>query len=179
MSHSHATLSARYDAISFFFDVYCKQNRNNFVFPTLKAPSLRFIQHVGREKLTKIVLHHYGLLRHIASLNFYANEYQPFMEEVTKISHFMLEALGCNDSYSKEYGLNDSMTQPFTITSKGRDVWLTMFLQTLKEMQFPEKYLQEFWTWIELFSLRLLDTSVLETLPKRYTFDTIKASLHS
>jgi len=127
--------------------------------------------------LKKAVLHHHSLLRQLASFNFYTKEYQTLMEEVTKIAHFMLEVFGCNNIYTAEYGKNaiKRMPLPFVLDEKSREIWLQLFVQTLQDLSFPKDNLAEFWNWIELFSLRFLDTSRLHHLPKRLYFESMHA----
>ena len=170
------------DNVSFFFNNICKmRSREHIIFPPVALPSSLFIQSVGQEMLHKIVLHHYSLLRQLASLNFYVKEYQTFMAEVTKISHFMIEVFGCSKIYTNEYGLDamSSMQTPFLMDERSREIWLRLFAQSLRDLSFPSKNLAEFWDWIELFSLRLLDTSSLKSLPKRFYFESIKAEFES
>lgn len=153
--------------------------RNHFIFPPLKKPS-QFIERVGREFLIKTILYHYSLVRQIASKNFYQKEYRDFMDEVTKIAHFTTEVFGCNTIYTNEYGfINEKNFEnlPFKLDEKMRELWLNAYVQTLKEMNFPQKDLPEFWNWLELFSLHLLNTSHIEKLPKRFYFESIKKFL--
>lgn len=128
----------------------------------------------------KTILYHYTLVRNIASKNFYQKEYQDFMNEVTKIAHFMTEALGCNTIYTHEYGFmvkTNFENLPFMLDEKMRELWLNAYVKTLKEMNFPQKNLPEFWNWLELFSLHVLNTSTLTKLPKRFYFESVKKFL--
>jgi len=170
-------LDATADNVSFFFNVLCKgKSKDHIVFPPIRVPSSLLIASVGQGMLKKIVLHHHSLLRQLASFNFYTQEYQSFMEEVTKISQFMLEIFGCNTVYTNEYGFDDieNMQTPFSLDERGREIWLQLFAQTLSDLSFPQKNLAEFWSWVELFSLRLLNTAQLNHLPKRFYFESIK-----
>lgn len=173
----HSSMPAPQNNISFFFEHVCKKrSENNFIFPPIKAPSPFLLNAIGKKMLLQIVLHHHVLLRRIASANFYAQEYQFFMEEITKIAHFMIEAFGCNNVYTNEYGLNamNRTEKPFTMSEKEREIWLELYAQTLKDLAFPKKFLAEFWNWIEVFSLRILDTKTLKNLPQRFYFTSIK-----
>lgn len=181
MSHCNQTLSIHQNNVSFFFNYICKNTcDNHIVLPPIKAPSLLFLQKVGKDKLTKLFLHHYGLMRQMASFAFYSHEYQTFMEETTKIAHFMIEAFGCNNLYTKEYGARAmrELALPFNLNENARELWLKLLAQTLKDVDFPKDMLAPFWEWMELFSLRLLDTNTLKHLPKRYYYQSIEPSFH-
>lgn len=166
------------DSISYFFKHSCAlHSKNNFIFPPIKKPS-KFLDTIGREMITKTILYHFSLMRKIASQNFYLNEYQDLMDEVIKIAHFMTEALGCSAIYTNEYGctaLLDSKL-PFNLSENARELWLNLYIQTLKDVNFPKNMLPDFWNWLELFSLYLLDTSTLQSLPKRFYFESIQKS---
>ena len=178
MSRPHESLvDTPVDNVSFFFNTFCKmRTKDSVLFPPIDAPSSSFLHTVGKEMLTKTILHHYTLLRRRASFYFYANEYQVFMEEVTKIAQFMLEAFGCTHAYSLEYGKNaiTTLQPPFVLSEQSREVWINLFIQALQEVSFPKDTLVAFWSWIELFSLRTLDQASLKTLPKRFYFESIK-----
>ena len=178
MDHANAqSVNISADKVSFFLNHMCTMHScEGIIFPPLEPSSSFVIQSVGLEMLRKIVLHHYSLLRQLASLNFYSKEYQVFMDEVTKISHFMIEAFGCNKLYTSEAGLEamSHLQMPSLMDERSREVWLRLFAQTLRDVSFPKKDLADFWNWIELFSLHILDTSHLETLPQRFYFEVIK-----
>lgn len=172
-------VAAPTDNVSFFFETLCTMRCNeHIIFPPISAPSHLFLKSVGQETLIKVILHHHSLLRQIAVVNFYVKEYQSFMEEVTKIAHFMIEAFGCGQIYTREYGQRAMSTtqKPFYMDEKSREVWLKLFAKTLQDVAFPHAMLAEFWSWIELFSLRMLNTSTLTNLPKRFYFESIQGA---
>ncbi len=165
------------DNVSFFFNTLCKmRTKEHIVFPPIKAPSSLFIQSVGHENLTRLIVHHHSLFRQMAAVNFYQKEYQTIMDEVTKAAHFMMEALGCGKIYTMEYGLDGMLNgqKPFLMDEQTREIWLKLYINTLRDFSFPKKILAEFWNWIELFSLRMLNTASLKHLPKRFSFESIK-----
>lgn len=168
--------------VAFFFNTLCTMRSDeHIIFPPISAPSHLFLKSVGQETLIKVILHHHSLLRQIAVVNFYRQEYQSFMEEVTKIAHFMIEAFGCGQIYTREYGQSamSATPKPFYMDENSREVWLRLFAKTLREVAFPQTILAEFWNWIELFSLRMLNTSALSTLPKRFYFESMKGEFES
>ena len=165
------------DNVSFFFNILCTmRTKEHIVFPPIKAPSSLFLQSIGQENLTRLIVHHHSLFRQMAAVNFYLKEYQTIMDEVTKVAHFMMEALGCGKIYTNEYGLDamSTMQKPFLMDARTREIWLKLYIKTLRDFSFPKKILAEFWDWLELFSLRMLNTASLEKLPKRYYFESIK-----
>ena len=170
------------DNVSFFFNTLCKmRTQEHIVFPPIKAPSLLFLQSIGQEKLTRLIVHHHSLFRQIAAVNFYQKEYQTIMDEVTKAAHFMMEAFGCGKIYTTEYGL-DMITngqKPFLMDERTREIWLNLYIKALRDFDFPKKILAEFWDWIELFSLRMLNTASLKHLPRRYYFESIKREIET
>ena len=67
---------------------------------------------------------------------------------------------------------------PFYLNENARELWLKLLAQTLKDVDFPKDMLAPFWEWMELFSLRFLNTNTLKYLPKRYYYQSIEPSFH-
>ena len=81
------------------------------------------------------------------------------------------------DKYGLEMITNGQ--KPFLMDERTREIWLNLYIKALRDFVFPKKILAEFWDWIELFSLRMLNTASLKHLPRRYYFESIKKEIET
>ena len=50
--------------------------------------------------------------------------------------------------------------KPFEITMEGRNVWLNCYKQALLELEAPENLIGSFWNYIDIFSVRMVNTAI-------------------
>lgn len=145
--------------------------------PPILFPSPSFLEKLGAENIFKIVLHHHRLLQKSSIAHMYPTDEAHFLEGVTKASHFLIEALGGEKLYTPNYG-SPAMCRthaPFEIDDESRAVWLMAYKQTLHDLSFPKELIEEFWNWIEPFSLRMVNRRSHETHLKRFLYEDMKA----
>ena len=144
--------------------------------PPILFPSQSFLEKLGAETIYKIVLHHHRLLQKSSIAHLYPTDDAHFLEGVAKASHFLIQALGGGDVYTSNYG-SPAMCRthaPFPIDDNAREVWLMMYKQTLHDLDFPKALIEEFWNWIEPFSLRMVTRRSEKTHLIRFPYAAMK-----
>lgn len=144
--------------------------------PPIIFPTPSFLDKVGAETIPKIVLHHHRLLQKSAIAQMYPTDDAHFLEGVTKASHFLIQALGGEKTYTYSYGPPALCRThaPFAIDDESREVWLMMYKQTLHDLDFPKELIGEFWNWIEPFSMRMVNRRSSSVPMKRFLYEAMK-----
>jgi hemoglobin len=144
--------------------------------PSIIFPTPSFLGKIGAETIPKIVLHHHRLLQKSAIAQMYPTDEAHFLEGVTKASHFLIQALGGEKTYTFSYGPPALCRThaPFAIDDESREVWLMMYKQTLHDLDFPKELIEEFWNWIEPFSMRMVNRRSSTTPMKRFLYKDMK-----
>jgi len=156
--------------------VHWSSTKEHAIFPPIVRPSSGFLDAIGRENIIKIVLHHHRLLKKSSIAHLYPENEEAFIEGVNKAAHFIVQALGGGNVYTNAYGA-PSMCRthaPFAIDETAREVWLKMYIQTLHDLDFPKERIEEFWNWLEPFSLRMITRRAPNTFPRRIFFESFK-----
>ncbi|AHJ14118.1 globin domain-containing protein [Sulfurospirillum multivorans] len=145
--------------------------------PAIILPKPDFLTKIGAETIHNIVLHHHRLLQKSAVAQMYPTDEAHFREGVTKASHFLIQALGGEKTYTFSYGPPSLCRThaPFAIDDEARVVWLLAYKQTLHDLDFPKALIGEFWNWIEPFSMRMVNRRSTSVPMKRILYEDIKA----
>lgn len=138
--------------------------------PPIIFPSDTFLEKVGEENIYTIVLHHHRLLQKSAISQMYPTDEAHFLDGVEKASHFLIQALGGAKNYTFHYGPPALCRThaPFAIDDASREVWLMAYKQTLHDLHFPKELIEEFWNWIEPFSMRMVNRRSTSVPMKRF-----------
>ena len=144
--------------------------------PVPKAPQ-RILEAVGAQNINALVFYHHSLLRHSPIGNLYPKDDADFLLGVQRAADFVVEAFGGGDVFTSVHGRPAlcSRHAPFIIDENAREIWLMLYKQTLIETNFPKPFLEEFWNWIEPFSLCMINKKTSTLLPKRFYFSTLKS----
>ena len=59
---------------------------------------------------------------------------------------------------------------PFTIDEAAREVWLTLLWQALADCAAPAAVREEYWAWMEPFSLRMINRRTTKAQPARWGY---------
>ncbi|MDD3343059.1 MAG: globin [Sulfurospirillaceae bacterium] len=145
--------------------------------PSIIRPSSHFLEKIGADTIAKIVLHHHRLLQKSSIAHLYPTDEVHFLEGVTKASQFLIEALGGGEVYTSVHGAPCMCRThaPFSIDDHAREVWLMNYKQTLHDLCFPKELIEEFWNWIEPFSLRMVNHKSATTHLKHFSYEAMKA----
>ncbi|MDD2789371.1 MAG: globin [Sulfurimonas sp.] len=146
------------------------------IYPSVPFPSNKIFKNMGETKIREMVWHHHGLLlkTKLAKL-FPANE-DAFAMVVDKSADFFVEALGGGDIFTSVHGEPHLRMRHFKvpIDENDREVWLSMYKKTLKEIDFPLEHLEEFWNWIEPLSIRMINRRTNMEAIKRHYWSSVK-----
>lgn len=147
----------------------------DIIFPEVTFPSNKLYKEWGEKNIEKMVLYHHELLRKSVVGDIFPKEDTLFETATKKTVLFFLEALGGGEKYTSVHGHPALRNRHFhiTIDEKAREIWLMLYKKTIKDMQMPVEYIEEFWNWIEALSIRMINrrTSVMDI--ERYPYSSV------
>jgi len=122
--------------------------------PEVNKPDPEFYNLLGEEGIRKLVSRHYDLLRTSSIKNLFSTDDAEFELSKQHSADFMIQICGGPDYYNQHRGrpIMSERHAPFTITPKGRIVWLNCYKQALLELNMPGDAVLSFWNYINLFS---------------------------
>lgn len=149
----------------------------DFIYPPVVFPSNNILKAAGEQKIRAMVLYHHSLLRKSSVGDMFPSDEAAFLEGTDKTADFFVEALGGGDVFSSKHGHPALRSRHFrfTIDEKGREIWLMLYKKTLKDIEFPKEYIEEFWNWIEPLSIRMINRRTTALPPERHSFESIKS----
>ena len=142
------------------------------ILPEVPFPSLRVIEALGEHGLRQLVAQHHALLRQSAIGHLFAQDAAQFAQLVERVADFVVEACGGAAQYTPEHGHTCMRTRhfPFTIDEAAREVWLTLLWQALADCAAPAAVREEYWAWMEPFSLRMINRRTTKAQPARWAY---------
>lgn len=140
--------------------------------PEVPFPSLRVIEALGEHGLRQLVAQHHALLRQSAIGHLFAQDAAQFAQLVERVADFVVEACGGAAQYTPAHGHTCMRTRhfPFTIDEAAREVWLTLLWQALADCAAPAAVREEYWAWMEPFSLRMINRRTTKAQPARWAY---------
>jgi hemoglobin len=95
---------------------------------------------------------------------------------IEKSADFFVEALGGGDVFTSQHGEPHLRQRHFKISidESDREIWLAMYKKTLKDLAFPKEHLEEFWSWIEPLSIRMINRRTNMDAIKRHHWYEVK-----
>lgn len=142
------------------------------VLPAVSFPSSRVLEVAGEAKLREAVIRHHELLAAGPIAAMFPADPAVFASLLVKVADFFVETCGGAASYSTEHGNTCMRTRhfPFTIDEPSREVWLAALFQAMEEVDFPVEVREEYWTWLEAFSVRMINRRTMKAQPVRIPF---------
>ncbi|KIE58002.1 globin [Methylacidiphilum kamchatkense Kam1] len=150
--------------------------RVDFIFPEVIFPSERVFKIAGEELLRKLVLRHHENLLKSQIFYLFPTDKAGMEKLVKRSADFVVEMCGGPSYYTASRGEPRMRSRHFSVTidEKAREVWLACYKYALKEVNFPFSVLEEFWQWIESFSIRIINRRTTLEPPRRIPFAEIK-----
>ena len=135
--------------------------------PEVPFPSPRVLAVAGAERLRELVRHHHGLLRQSAIGHLFAADDGEFAALVERIADYVVEICGGPALFSPANGNTCMRTRhfPFSIDERGREIWLEKLYQAIVETGFPEELREEYWAWMEPFTVRMINRRTTKAQP--------------
>jgi hemoglobin len=149
----------------------------DIIYPSVQLPSINVFNTVGEEGIRKMVAYHHDLLLKTKVGKLFPANKEAFDMNVNTTADFFVQALGGGDVFTSQHGEPRLRSRHFKvpIDESDREIWLAMYKKTLKELDFPKECLEEFWSWIEPFSIRMMNRRTTMESIKRFYWDDIKS----
>lgn len=140
--------------------------------PAVTFPSSRVLAVAGETRLRELVRRHHALLLETPAASLFPGDPAVFAQVVEKVADFIVEACGGESGYTQAHGNVCMRTRhfPFTIDETAREIWLAALYQAMQEVAFPEELRQEYWDWLEPFSVRMINRRTMRTQPLRLSY---------
>lgn len=140
--------------------------------PEVPFPSARVMEIAGADGLRQLVRHHHGLLRQSPIGHLFAADETEFATLVERIADYVVEVCGGPALFTPLHGNTCMRTRhfPFTIDERGREIWLEKLLQAIDETAFPPELHEEYWAWMEPFTIRMINRRTTKAQPIRLPY---------
>ncbi|MDR3390566.1 MAG: hypothetical protein P4L77_02440 [Sulfuriferula sp.] len=152
---------------------------NDLTFPPVPFPTRRVHDVAGEEMLRRLVFRHHTRLRETDAGPLFPADIRHFMMAVEIIADFIVEACGGNATFTPRHGAMRMRERhfPFAIDERIREIWLQELLAAFDDVGFPDAVRQEYWNWIEPFSIRMITRRTTKEQPRRHPYANAAASL--
>ncbi len=147
----------------------------DFVYPEVPFPSPSLMHQWGEANIRTMVHHHHNLLRKSVIGDLFPRDDAMFTFATEKTADFFVEALGGEKVYTSVHGHPALRMRHFhiTIDEKGREIWLMMYKKTINDLKMPQGCIEEFWSWIEPLSIRMINRRTTVAPIERHLYNAI------
>jgi hemoglobin len=142
------------------------------ILPAVSYPSRRVLEIAGEEKLRQAVRRHHALLMASPIADLFPKDQWVFAKLAEKVADFVVESCGGATNYSEQNGGTCMRTRhfPFSIDERSRETWLAALFQAMVDVDFPAEVGEEYWNWLEAFSVRMVNRRTMKAQPARIPF---------
>jgi len=127
----------------------------------VQRPIPEFYATVGEDGIRKLVAEHYELLK-VSSIKelFPVDDEVEFAKAKKHAADFFIQFLGGPRYFEQSRGAPQMVGRhnPFKITGKSRIVWLSLYLELLKDMEAEPKAVESYWNYLNSFSTWMVNT---------------------
>lgn len=147
----------------------------DLIFPEVVFPTNRVIRLAGAQKIRELVLHHHELIWLSPLKKIFGNDRAHFEQAAALSADFHVEVCGGPKRYTSERGHPRLRERHFmaTISEQDRIIWLDLYIQALRDVEFPLEVVEEYWQWIESLSIRMINRRTSFDAPARLPFGSI------
>lgn len=140
--------------------------------PAVQFPSRGLLETVGEARLRKVVVRHHELLAAGPVAGMFPADPGVFAGLVAKVADFFVETCGGPANYTPVHGNTCMRTRhfPFTIDEGTCEVWLDALWCAMDEVDFPVEAREEYWNWLEAFSVRMINRRTMKAQPVRIPY---------
>ena len=132
--------------------------------PPVIKPHPSFYLQIGEERFRKLVDDHYELIR-VSDIGFIfpIHDEDDFDAAKKHAADFFIQICGGPDYFNQSRGAPQMVGRhaPFRIDEHSRRRWLEFYAQLLPallEEDIEEEYIQSFWTYLDIFSIWMINT---------------------
>jgi hemoglobin len=146
-------------------------------FPAVPFPSLSVLRLAGEPSLRALVLRHHERLLESPIAKLFPADREVLAALVERVADFVVEACGGASKYSDAHGFTCMRTRhlPFTIDEHAREAWLHALWQAMDDVAFPEGSREEYWSWLEAMSVRMINRRTTRAQPARHPYSQMRA----
>jgi len=150
----------------------------DIIFPSVAFPSNKIFKTIGESRIREMVWYHHELLLKTKVGKLFPANKEAFKMTVDATADFFIEALGGENIFTSVHGEPKLRVRHFKIPidENDREIWLSMYKKTLKEIDFPKEHLEEFWNWIEPLSIRMINRRTNMQNIKRHYWHEVKST---
>lgn len=129
--------------------------------PAVKTPDRRFLEVIGEAGIRKLISDHYDLIKKSSIYNIFPQDDKEFEQAKINSSDFFIQICGGRKYFNENRGSPMMFVrhQPFKITPQARVVWLECYIEVLKKLDIEEELLQSFWSYLDIFSIWMINTN--------------------
>ena len=144
--------------------------------PAVPFPSTRVLAVAGAQGLRTLVRRHHQLLRGSSIGHLFSQDEAAFAALVARVEDYVLEVCGAAAEFSQTEGSTCMRTRhfPFSIDEAARDIWLSCLWQALYDVGFAGEIREEYWDWMEAFSVRMVNRRTTKAQPLRIPYAAAK-----
>jgi hemoglobin len=142
------------------------------ILPAVPFPSRRVLEIAGEDTLRQVVRRHHALLQASPIAELFTKDPWAFAKLAEKVADFVVESCGGATTYSEQNGGTCMRTRhfPFSIDERSRETWLAALFQAMVDVGFPAEVSEEYWNWLEAFSVRMVNRRTMKSQPARLPF---------
>jgi hemoglobin len=146
-------------------------------FPPVPFPSPRVLRLAGEPTLRALVLRHHERLLESPIGGLFPADPEALLRLVDRVADFVVEACGGQPKYSAANGFTCMRTRHLhvTIPESARDAWLDALWEAMDDVAFPESAREEYWTWLEAMSVRMINRRTMRDQPPRRPYSEMLA----
>ncbi len=128
--------------------------------PAVQLPTTQVFILLGEEGIRKLVSDHYDLLIKSEIKDLFPKNPIALEKAKEHAADFFIQMCGGPMYFSKHRGkpMLNRRHLPFSITSEGREVWLSCYREALLKTGLPENVLLSFWNYIDVFSKWMINS---------------------
>ena len=151
----------------------------DLTFPPVPFPSRRLHEVAGTEMLRTLVRRHHDRLMKTEVGQLFPEDLRMFIDAVEKAADFVVEASGGPEQFTPQHGPMRMRHRHFAVAidERAREIWLRELLATFDEVGFPDAVREEYWNWMEPFSIRMITRRTTKEQPRRHPYAGAKVSL--
>ena len=142
------------------------------ILPAVIFPSPRVLDVAGEQALRQLTRRHHHLLAAGPLAPLFPADPESFSHLLGKIADFFVEACGGPALYTEQQGRGCMRTRhfPITVDERAREIWLEALYQAMVLEAFPVQLREEYWTWLEAFSVRMINRRTMKAQPERIPY---------
>ena len=133
--------------------------------PGVPQPDLEIYTYLGESGVRKLVNDHYDLLAQSEIKHLFPPVGEGLEIAKKHSADFFVQRFGGPNHYDTNRGkpMLTRRHEPFAITQEARRVWLECYQQLLPKLDMPEHLILSYWTFLDVFSIWMVNTTELDT----------------